>query len=126
MDIASEMVPLGSGEPSVASGFGTTENGTTSDILLRVDLQVISNEECNQTYGNIPDSKVCARWTNRVGESTCFGDSGGPLTVQSNGVTTVIGITSSGSRTTCDSGDESVYTRVTEFLDWIDMTIANN
>lgn len=122
---ASSIGPL-TGEPSVASGFGTTENGTVSDILLRVNLQVISNEECNLTYGNIPATKVCARWTTRQGESSCFGDSGGPLTVQSNGVTTVIGVVSSGSSTTCGSGDESVYTRVSEFIDWIDMTIANN
>lgn len=115
-----------SGEPSVVSGFGLTENGTVSQVLLRVNLQVISNEECNQTYGNIPASKVCARWITRHGESSCFGDSGGPLTAQVNGVTTVIGVVSSGSPTSCDSGEESVYTRVSEFIDWIETTIANN
>lgn len=122
---ASDIGPL-SGEPSVVSGFGVTEQGSVSDVLMRVNLMVISNEECSQTYDNIPPTKVCARWTMRQGESSCFGDSGGPLTVQSNGVTTVIGVVSSGSLTTCDSGDESVYTRVSSFRDWIDMTIANN
>lgn len=113
-------------EPSIASGFGVTEGGGVSDVLLKVNLEVISNQACNMTYSNVPDSKVCARWTTRQGESTCFGDSGGPLTVLVNGATTVIGVVSSGSMTTCDSGDESVYTRVSEFRDWIDMTIANN
>lgn len=114
------------GQPSVVSGFGVTENGTLADILLRVDLEIISNEACNMVYGNIPDTKVCARWTTREGESSCFGDSGGPLTAQVNGVRSVVGIVSSGSPTTCDSGDESVYTRVSEFIDWIETTIANN
>lgn len=122
---AADVGPL-SGEPSVVSGFGVTENGGVSDILLRVNLEVISNEECSQTYSNIPATKVCARWVTRPGESSCFGDSGGPLTVEVNGVRQVIGVVSSGSMTTCDSGDESVYTRVSEYIDWIESTIANN
>lgn len=77
-------------------------------------------------YGYAPDTQVCARWISREGESSCYGDSGGPLTAQVNGVRSVVGIVSTGSRTTCDSGDESVYTRVSEYNDWIATTIANN
>lgn len=112
------------GQPSVVSGFGVTEQGTVSDVLLRADLMIVSNDQCSETP---PPTKVCARWTAREGQSSCFGDSGGPLTVQSNGVTTVIGVVSHGGISgQCDSGEDSVYTRVSEYLDWIDMTIANN
>lgn len=116
------------GQQAVVSGFGLTESGQVSNELLKVNLQVISNEECRQTYGDVHNqpTKLCARWITREGESSCFGDSGGPLTTEFNGQRNVVGIVSSGSFTTCDSGDESVYTRVSEYKDWIDQTIASN
>lgn len=116
------------GQQAVAFGFGQTETGDSSDVLLKVNLLVISNEECRQTYGETHNQpmKLCARWINREGESPCVGDSGGPLTAEVNGQRMVVGVVSSGGYTACDTGEESVYTRVSEYKDWIDETIASN
>jgi trypsin len=57
-------------------GWGTTEDGTQSDVLLEVDLPIISNEDCDQCYGgqgSISDNMICAF---NPGFNICFGDSG--------------------------------------------------
>jgi secreted trypsin-like serine protease len=65
-----------------AIGWGMTSvDGEGSDILLQVDMPIISNIECQTTNTNdITDSMICADGThqNPVGD-TCQGDSGGPL-----------------------------------------------
>ena len=53
------------------------------------------------------------------GSNTCFGDSGGPAVlryVEENGatVTGIVGITSSGSRERCETGDRSLFANVQE------------
>jgi trypsin len=58
-------------------GWGTTsEGGTQSDVLLEVDLPIISNEDCDQCYGGgqISTDMVCAF---NPGFDSCQGDSGG-------------------------------------------------
>lgn len=70
--------------PSVNStsrvmGWGTTtEGGSLSDILLEVDLPVISNEDCDQCYyfEEIGPSMICAF---DPGHDSCQGDSGKSL-----------------------------------------------
>lgn len=52
---------------------------------------------------------------------SCNGDSGGPLLI--NG--TQVGIVSFGA-SDCSAGMPSVYTRLTEFYDWVNQTIENN
>jgi hypothetical protein len=39
---------------------GQTENGTTSSTKLKVNVDGVSNADCNLVYGNIVDTKVCA------------------------------------------------------------------
>jgi hypothetical protein len=44
----------------VAAGFGATEfAGPSSNVLKKASLTVISNEECNETYGNINSGQIC-------------------------------------------------------------------
>lgn len=120
------------GETVVASGFGRTSNqGSTSPNLMRVDLMAIPNEECQQSYGEIiVNSTLCATWdqeTGQSGQSTCQGDSGGPLSYNStDGSPVLVGVVSFVSSRGCDSGAPSGYARVTSFLEWIEMTIMAN
>lgn len=56
----------------------TTAGGQSSDLLLEVELDAISNAECENEYGagEITDDMLCA---SRSGKDSCQGDSGGPL-----------------------------------------------
>merc|ERR1712233_276310 len=66
---------------STVTGWGTTSSGgSTSNVLLEVDVQVISNSECNAAYGGITDNMLCAAdASGNGGSDACQGDSGGPL-----------------------------------------------
>lgn len=115
------------GETTTASGFGLTSNdGQESDVLLKVDLNTISNQQCNDFYGNINDGQICTVYSMQVGESTCEGDSGGPLFHTATGTTYLVGITSFGSDRGCDADVPSAYTRVSAFRDWIQRTMDAN
>ncbi|XP_060653596.1 serine protease 1-like [Drosophila nasuta] len=103
---------------AVACGWGGTYDGSPlPDWLQCVDLQVISNSECAQTYGTgtVTDSIICVRTPD--GKSTCGGDSGGPLV--SHDGNKLIGVTNWVSAAGCQSGHPSGFQRVTYHLDWI-------
>ena len=51
------------------------------------------------------------------GHSVCSGDSGGPLTVNENGVHVVVGVVAS--NWGCSGNRPALFTRVTTFLPWI-------
>lgn len=115
--------------PVRASGFGLTrDGGSTSDTLNKVNLVVITNRQCQNVYGSrvVIDSTLCARWSTQSGQSTCNGDSGGPLTAVSNNQHYLVGVTSFVVQADCDSGNPSGYARVTSFRNWIDENIRAN
>merc|ERR1712183_1216003 len=114
---------------STVTGWGTTSSGgSTSNLLLEVDVQVISNSECNAAYGGITDNMLCAQdASGNGGSDACQGDSGGPLVscgADGNCGTTpgqnyeLIGVVSFGIG--CAEKDfPGVYARTTAALDWI-------
>ena len=54
-----------------------------------------------------------------LGIDTCGGDSGGPMVIRKpGGAWYQTGLVSYGSKI-CGSGDPSAYTKVSEYLDWI-------
>ncbi|XP_030384943.1 serine protease 1-like [Scaptodrosophila lebanonensis] len=101
---------------AVACGWGGTYDGSPlPDWLQCADLQIISNSQCSQTYGSLPDGILCVSTPN--GKSTCGGDSGGPLVLQDD--KKLVGVTSFVSGNGCQSGAPAGFTRVTTHLDWI-------
>merc|ERR1712192_248299 len=66
---------------STVTGWGTTSSGgSVSNVLLEVDVKVISNSECNNAYGGITNNMLCAAdASGNGGSDACQGDSGGPL-----------------------------------------------
>ena len=113
------------GRTGSVTGWGRrSEYGQISPILREVHLPIISNEKCMQMYrlsGQnewIPKIFLCAGTANG-GADSCEGDSGGPLVVKgSNGRYTLAGIISWG----IGCGDRNrpgVYTRISEFKNWI-------
>lgn len=63
-------------------GWGTTENGSGSNILQEVDVISMTNAECNTKYNGITDSMLCAL---EAFKGSCQGDSGGPLIIPGDG-----------------------------------------
>lgn len=114
--------PPGSGTQVTGSGWGKTQPvdaHAPNAILLKVDLQVMDVGICQRlpSYGpeRISDKVICAA---RKGQSTCRGDSGGPLTL-TNGTPKLVGIISWGKARCNGDGQPGVYTSVVAYADWI-------
>lgn len=115
-------VPAALGEKwAIITGWGFTENGTTSDRLLQVSLPLVDMARCNQTYqGKLVGKQLCFGGTK--GQDSCGGDSGGPLVMSELSAPpyTQIGVVSFGP-TSCGKKDvPGVYASVSSYRDWID------
>jgi transmembrane protease serine 9 len=108
---------------AVVSGWGyTRQNGSVSDVLRHVGVQVVSNATCNgpQSYpGEISDGMVCAGFI-EGGKDSCQGDSGGPLMIfDGHGGYKLAGVVSWG-KGCAKPNLYGVYTRVATYHEWID------
>lgn len=97
------------------SGWGRYDNNLPNipDKLQFAKLKSISYEECKKRhdYPEVQKTQICTY--TRYGQGACHGDSGGPLTHNNK----VAGIVSWGRP--CAIGYPDVFTRVSEFIDWI-------
>ncbi|XP_053825440.1 LOW QUALITY PROTEIN: kallikrein-14-like, partial [Vidua macroura] len=103
------------------SGWGTvtTPQVTLPNRLICAYVQVLSDAACRRAYPQrITPSMLCAGVRNRRVDS-CQGDSGGPLSC--NG--TLQGVVSWGLQTCALPGHPGVYTKVCEFVSWIQDTM---
>ena len=118
--------PLAGGVPVSATGWGVTgtENANVVNaVMLRVDLQAMPNAVCQKRDGygplKIKDNVFCA--ANPV-QSTCRGDSGGPVVLK-DGSPTLVGIVSWGKKKCAGDGRPGVFTRVDRYAQWIDQAM---
>ncbi|XP_050697259.1 venom protease-like isoform X3 [Eriocheir sinensis] len=103
------------------AGWGAVSfNNVSSPRLLHVSLPVISEKDCAEKYRRfrniaINNTTLCAGVGN---QDACQGDSGGPMVMFLEGRWRLVGVVSFGFR--CAEADfPGVYTRVTNFTDWI-------
>lgn len=102
-----------------------------SPVLREANLPILSNEKCRQQWstvgeggGNIIESGMICAGGGDVGP--CNGDSGGPLIVEDEDRFRLVGLTSFGLVRGCAvSGVPSVFTRVTSYLDWLALSLAD-
>ncbi|XP_055544749.1 chymotrypsin-2-like [Wyeomyia smithii] len=104
------------GVPCLLTGWGYTipvRIGKTPQDLQRAELTTITNDECRSRGFPVNPTEICT--FTRVGQGACGGDSGGPLVCNNE----VAGVVSYGTRF-CGIGSPDVFTRVSEFKQWID------
>lgn len=109
-------------EVVTAAGWGRTMDNSTelNTKLYYVVTPTMSFEKCMCFYlpGLVSRRKhLCADGTG--GRGGCDGDSGGPLIYSYMSKEYLVGVTSFGSAGGCDIGHPTVYTRVTNYLNWI-------
>ena len=106
------------------SGFGRlTGDGYVTTTMQSVNLTIKEPTECNpEILSTLDESiQVCS---NTEGMTTCNGDSGGPATTvnPSTGRMELVGLVSFGDAN-CDR--VAVFTRVSQFIDWIKDTVSD-
>ncbi|XP_071508671.1 uncharacterized protein [Diadema antillarum] len=110
------------GTTAVVTGWGALEQGgSTPDELYEVEVPIVNQTQCDEWYdGEITDNMICAG-VEQGGIDSCQGDSGGPMVAlrsDSTGQYYLIGIVSWGYGC-AQPNYPGVYTRVTQFEDWI-------
>lgn len=110
--------PLQAEEEAYISGWGVQDNkGTMPKFLKALRVQVFEGFLCkllNKLVGS-----VCV--VTSIPGGMCFGDFGGPLTVQGQ----LAGIASFSFRKECDTPESRMlYTSVFDYKDWIEQKIG--
>lgn len=111
------------------AGWGQTENSTSSRYKMFVGVKGWPNEKCNDAFKSldveIRANHLCAGGTHR--EDSCRGDSGGPLMkseiIDKKPVWILKGIVSFGPNKCGTKDIPGVYTRISNFFDWIEENI---
>jgi secreted trypsin-like serine protease len=109
---------------ATVTGWGRTESAGRSDDLLFGSVPIVDRSICNSAIsygGGVTAEMMCA---GDAAHDTCYGDSGGPLLMESSDQRMYqIGITSWGgdatARTCADISKPGVYTRVAPYNKWI-------
>jgi secreted trypsin-like serine protease len=128
VDEASEASLTSDGVRGIVSGWGrTAASGRPSETLLLTDVPFVPRQICQAALGSkLTDNMLCAGET---GKSPCYGDSGGPLVSPYTNPLNysnvrLVGIVSGEG---CARADQyGTYTRVRNYLDWIQYTIRAN
>ncbi|XP_023341659.1 trypsin-1 [Eurytemora carolleeae] len=114
------------GTDCTVTGWGTLNEGGISlpNVLHKVNVPVVSDEECNKNYASsgisVTASMICAGLPDG-GKDSCQGDSGGPFIHATE--KTLLGVVSWGIG--CGrAGYPGVYTQTSYFIDWITETMA--
>jgi len=110
------------GKRPYIAGWGLTRfRGSASSKLLHTRVRVMSKKTCTKRYKRfkdqitISDKVLCAR---APGKDTCQGDSGGPIMLPNGNNWYTMGVVSFGYQC-AHRRIPGVYTRVSEYLDWI-------
>ncbi|MBN3303546.1 coagulation factor VII [Amia ocellicauda] len=113
------MLELATVRLSTVSGWGRLgESGPTAKVLQRIEIPRIKTQECRaKTKMTITNNMFCAG--DFEGEKdSCMGDSGGPLVTKYKNTWFLTGIVSWGQGCALP-GYYGIYTRVSNYLDWI-------
>lgn len=110
------------GTLATVTGWGATkENAGLAPVLREVEVPLVANADCRQSYGMLTANMLCAGYP-EGSKDACQGDSGGPLMVpDQTGNWKLIGLVSFG----YGCGRPlfyGVYTRIANYVAWIEET----
>ncbi|XP_012288816.1 trypsin-3 [Orussus abietinus] len=118
-----------SGLVGTVVGWGRTDknSGNVFNTLHTGDVPILSTAQCSRSLyyqGQVTQNMMCAGYL-QGGRDACIGDSGAPLQVKrEHGSYELAGVVSWGIGC-ADPGYPGVYTRVTNYLDWIRARTGN-
>jgi len=118
------------GKTGFVTGWGRLyEDGPLPSRLQEVPVPVINNEACESMYRaagyieHIPHIFICAGWRSG-GKDSCEGDSGGPMVLQRDPDNRwVLGGVISWGIGCAEPNQPGVYTRISEFRNWINQIL---
>ncbi|XP_041789856.1 transmembrane protease serine 6 [Chelmon rostratus] len=108
------------------TGWGALrEGGSSSNVLQKVDVRLVSEEACIRSYGHLVTPRMLCAGYRSGDKDACQGDSGGPLVCQEpSGRWFLAGVVSWGKG--CGRPDYyGVYTRITRLTGWIKQVISS-
>lgn len=107
----------------IVSGFGKThEKGRPSSTLKMLEVPYVDRNTCKLSSSfSITQNMFCAGYDSKP-EDACQGDSGGPHVTRFKDTYFITGIVSWGEGC-AKKGKYGVYTKVTNFLKWIDRSL---
>ncbi|XP_068113931.1 trypsin-like [Hyperolius riggenbachi] len=111
------------GATCLISGWGNTLSSGANypDLLQCLEAPILSAESCQGSYpGQITDNMICVGYLDG-GKDSCQGDSGGPVVCNGE----LQGVVSWGIGCALP-GYPGVYTKVCNYVTWIESSIAEN
>ncbi|XP_053162259.1 vitamin K-dependent protein C isoform X2 [Hemicordylus capensis] len=115
------------GTPTVVTGWGNQNEApgqaNYSSVLQYIDIPVVSRNDCVSAMINgVSENMLCAGIQGDKRDS-CNGDSGGPMVTKFKDTWFLIGLVSWGEEGCGKLDNFGVYTKVSQFLEWIDQQI---
>ncbi|XP_048523344.1 serine proteinase stubble isoform X1 [Dendroctonus ponderosae] len=117
------------GRTAYVTGWGRLyEDGPLPSVLQEVSVPVINNSVCESMYRSagyiehIPHIFICAGWR-KGGFDSCEGDSGGPMVIQREDKRFLLSGVISWGIGCAEPNQPGVYTRISEFKDWINQIL---
>lgn len=119
-------------DTGIVSGWGLTQRGFLARNLMFVDIPIVDHQKCTAAYEkhypglSVTDNMLCTG-LETGGKDSCRGDSGGALVFLDNKTETwfVGGLVSWGSVNCGEAGQYGVYTKVINYISWIENIISN-
>ena len=104
------------------AGWGKTENGAQSPVILSTTVNIMSNAYCSsrrlEMYTTLTGEYSFCAGVKEGGRDSCDGDSGGPLYCRKGDRYELFGITSFG-KDCAVKNQPGVYTKVANIVLWI-------
>ena len=113
--------------PLTIMGWGYIDDDKTLPTeLMRAETVYLPWAECKKSWpANLLSTMLCIEGYKKPNETNvCNGDSGGPLIFYKDAVPYLVGITSYG-ESSCRSSFPSVFTKISEYLSWIEQQKEN-